>query len=117
MATKRQKAHALITYYLNHYKKKYGRQPPGLNRNTLTFGFEGLLEDYPGQEHAIIDYWFDNYEHHDPQKFIYSYGKVVEALLDAEADEKERREIRRQTQERMKNVISRRESDQGGPSQ
>lgn len=114
MATKRQKAHALITYYLKAYKSKYGRQPPGLNRNTLTYGFESLLEDYPGQEHTIIDYWFENYKSHEPQRFIYEYGKVVESLLDAEADEIERREIRKRTIERMKNVASSSQGDQGG---
>lgn len=116
MATKRQKAHALITYYLDRYKKRYGRQPAGLNRNTLTYGFEALLEDYPGQERTIIDYWFDNYESHDPKRFIYEYGKVVESLLEAEADEIERREIRKQTIERMKNVTSSREGNQSGSS-
>ena len=114
MATKRQKAHALITYYLQRYEKKYAGKPRGLNRNKLTFGFEGLIDDYPGQEHAIIDYWFDNYREHDPTRFIYEYGNVVEAILEDEADERERREIRRLTIERMKNVTSSRESDQGG---
>lgn len=114
MATDRQQAHALITYFQKKYKKYFGVNPPAFNRHALSHGFEALVKDYPAQGEAIIDFYFDSYENPDPGKFIYQYGRVVELMLEAEADEKERRELRRKTIERMNNVSNSSQGDQGG---
>ena len=104
MATDRQQAHALITYFQRKYIKAFGMSPPGFNRHALAYGFEGLVKDYPGMGEKIIDFYFDNYEDPQPVKFTYEYGKVVTAIQEVEADEAERRAIRKRTIERMKNV-------------
>lgn len=111
MATDRQQAHALITHFQKKYNKYFGMNPPGFNRHALSHGFEGLVKDYPGMGEKIINFYFDNYSDPDPGKFIYQYGAVVQLMEEIEADERERREIRKRTIERMKSVTNRSESD------
>ena len=47
--TPKQKAHALITQWLKRYEATYGAKPPRFNRFALSYGFEGLVEDYPDE--------------------------------------------------------------------
>lgn len=114
MATNKQKAHANIGYFLKRYNKAYGSPPVGFNRHSLVYGFEAMAADYPGHEKKIIDFYFDNWDEHSPTYLVFNYGKVVVAMQEAEQDEALRREIRRKTKERMKNVTNSRQSDQGG---
>lgn len=109
MKTDRQQAYALIGYFLKRYQKAYGTTPPGFNRHALSHGFEALVQDYPGRGEEIVDYYFDVYNEHSAVKFTYEYGKIVEQIEQDRADEAERREIRRATQERMRLVINSRE--------
>lgn len=106
MATNKQKAHGFISYFLKRYKKIYGVNPPGFNRHALSHGFEAMTQDYPGMEEQIIDFYFDNYEEHNPVNLVYSYGTIVEKINEDEVDAKERRELRQRTKERMKSVTN-----------
>jgi hypothetical protein len=114
--TKKQRAHALITRWLNNYETKYGFKPARFNRFALTYGFEALIDDYPGEAEEIIDYYFKVWVVHDPSWFIYHYGEVAEVKWDEEEDAKRRAELRVLTIERMKNVASSK-SDQGGTTE
>ena len=116
MATDKQRAHALITYFQKKYKSYFATNPPGFNRHALAHGFENFFKDYPTEAQKIIDFYFDNYLEPDPRKFIYQYGSVVELMMDLERDEQERRELRKKTIERMKNVTNSSQGDQGGNS-
>lgn len=115
VATKKQLAHGLISQFLKRYESMYGTKPTRFNRYALMHGFEALAEDYPHQAAQIIDYYFDNYLSHDPNRFVYDYGKIVEEMDNEADDAAERKRIRKQTIERMKNVrTNSSESDQGG---
>lgn len=100
--TPKQEAHALITYFLKKYKSLYGTNPPGLNRYTLTFGFEGLYLDYEDEARALIDYYFDSYVNHSPKYFIGKYGEIAEEKIEDEKDAIERERIYRETIKRVK---------------
>lgn len=114
MATDKQKAHALISYFLTKYRDTYGSNPPGFNRHSLSWGFEAMVLDYPGRGEEIIDYYFDAYTEHNPTRLTYEYGKIIDAIEEEAEDERQRLKIRRETRERTKSVVNRRESDQGG---
>lgn len=117
MATDRQKAYANINHFLKRYKAAYGTTPPGFNRHALAHGFESMALDYPGIEKEIVDFYFENWDEHNPTYLVYNYGKVVVAMEDAAKDEAERREARKRTIERMKLVTDSSESHSGGTAQ
>lgn len=100
--TPRQEAHALINHFLKRYKAIYNTTPPGLNRYTLVFGFEALHLDYEDDARAIIDYYFDGYEAHDPKWFVQRYGDIAQTKADEEQDARERDEIYKQTIQMVK---------------
>lgn len=115
MATDKQKAHALISYFQKKYREKHGSNPPAFNRHALSWGFEAMVMDYPDRGEEIIDYFFDTYKDHSPTKLTYEYGRIVDAIEEEIVDAKRRAEIRRKTRERMRHVRNRRQGDQGGP--
>lgn len=114
VATDKQKAYALIGYFLKKYKGLYGAAPPGFNRHSLSWGFEGLLADYPDRGEEIVDYFFEVYKEHNPTRLVYDYGKIVEDIEQEAEDKRQRAKLRRKTKERMQSVIDRRQSNQGG---
>lgn len=103
MATTKQKAHKLITYYQNNYKNRFGNTPQGFNRFSLSNGFECMIMDY-GWDRAveIVDYYMSTQEVHEPHRLQYKYGTIDVALTDIDQDKQHRENLRIKTIQQIK---------------
>lgn len=105
MATAKQVAHAMVTYFAEQYKAKYGVKPE-LNRFKARWVFDDMLTDIEEEDvKKIIDYYFatQSLVGHSLDWFQYNYEKLAVAM---EATEKDRaalalirEESRRRTEE------------------
>lgn len=101
MATPKQ-AHALVTYFGQKYKEKYG-VPPMANRYASRWGFNDILEDLSDKEiREIIDYYFEtrNLSGHTLEWFFWNYEKLAEAKVNRDDDAAALAAIREQTKRR-----------------
>ena len=101
--TPAQQYNALMTYYLNLYKKRYGTTPVGWNRNRARYVFKDMLDDYGyDQSKEIIDYFFQcDVAGHAFSKLGFIYGDLYTNLLEEERDRQERIRLRRETEKRV----------------
>lgn len=98
-----QQTNALITFYIDQYKQKYGT-PPLINRYREKWGFQSMIEDL-GQAGArtVIEYYFSTSRYgHPVQYLLYNYDSMNKVRLEILEDEANRAELRRQTEERVK---------------
>ncbi len=99
-----QACHALTTYYVKAYTKRY-KVAPNVNRNTARWGFESLLMDMPADTvKELIDYYLtaDSSRRHPLDWFFYNYERLVEDLADRQKDREERARLRRESAERTR---------------
>lgn len=101
MATPKQ-AHALVTYFGQKYKKKYGLDPK-VNRYAARWGFDAILMDMSSDDaKRLIDYYFETVSPngHTLDWFFYNYEKLAEAKEKTDADRARLAAIREATKKR-----------------
>lgn len=101
MATPKQ-AHALVTYFGQQYKKKYGIDPK-VNRYAARWGFDSILMDMTADEtKGLIDYYLTTLSPsgHTLDWFFYNYEKLAEAKERRDDDAASLARIRKETQRR-----------------
>lgn len=80
--------HALITYYIKGYEKKYNNTP-NVNRYSARWGFDSVLTGM-SMQHAkeLLDYYFttSSPRMHDLDWFFYNYEKLVKGMQDDRED-------------------------------
>lgn len=101
MATPQQQARAVLTYFENAYKQKYGKNPR-LNRVTDKWGIMDILKALPKDRlQQLIDFYFLTSGNHSLQRFMYNYDTLLESLQEKEADDELRRKLRAESKQRV----------------
>lgn len=104
-ATLTKQGNALVTLFINLYTEKYGAAPR-LNRYKAKWGFQSMVEDL-GYEMAqeVINYYFRTGKQGHPVEFLHmNYERIAEYNEERKRDEKMREELRRETEQRMKEL-------------
>lgn len=94
--------HALITYYVNSYEKKYGSKP-NVNRYSARWGFDSILTDISSSKaKSLVDFYFraESPRRHDLDWFFYNYSKLLDNMADADKDAAERVKLREESRKR-----------------
>jgi hypothetical protein len=101
--TDRQKANALITYFINKYEEKHGDKPV-VNRFKEKWNFLDLLEDYGYDEvKELIDYHFSLDRPDDSIKeFLGSSGILATGMRQSAQQKLNTETLLRETQERLR---------------
>jgi hypothetical protein len=96
-------ANGLYTLYQKKYTEKYGRGPNG-NRYRAKWGLRDMLEDYSYEDcKNIVEYYFRTGKQGHPIDFmLVNYDRIYEFMLERLEDERKREEIRKQTEERVR---------------
>lgn len=101
MASPQQQAHALVTYFINSYKDKYGREPK-VNRYQAKWGFTDILADNdPARVRHLIDFYFRTNANHTVTHLMSRYDELLVSMDAQVADEERRRKLRSQTRKRV----------------
>jgi hypothetical protein len=101
MATPKE-AHALVTYFGQKYKEKYGVAPI-VNRYQARWGFDSLLMDMSTAEvKRLIEYYFTTPSRasHSLEWFFNNYDKLAVAMEATEEDVASLARIREETRRR-----------------
>lgn len=99
-----QQCHAMTTYYVKLFKKKYGTEP-SMNRHAARWGFESVLTDMTTQiAKELLEFYFTTAsdKRHDLEWFLYHYHELMDALSDVEKDRTHRDKLRRESEQRAK---------------
>jgi hypothetical protein len=94
--------HALTTYFIQGYEKKYGKKP-SVNRNTARWGFDSILHDKSIMDTKfLIDYYFTtpDTKKHDLDWFFYNYDKLWNAMEEAHEDAQHRKKLMEESKKR-----------------
>lgn len=110
MATKNttaQQGNALVTLYIQCFENKYARKPL-VNRYRVKWGFLDMISDLDyGQAQETIKYYFKTSKYGHPIEFLLSnYEKIFETMEEVREDEKNREKLRRQTEQRVRELNS-----------
>ncbi|AXH68770.1 hypothetical protein SEA_COMRADE_55 [Streptomyces phage Comrade] len=105
--TQAQNANALITLYIQCFTEKYSRKP-NINRYRVKWGFQDMVEDLGyGPAREVVEYYFKTARQgHQVEFLLMNYEKVFEFMEEKKKDEEKRAELRRQTEERVKELES-----------
>lgn len=102
-STLTKQGNALITLYVNSYTDKYGKAPV-INRHRDKWGFQSMIEDlgYPRAQEVITYYFKTGRVGHPLQYLLYNYEKLNIILREIAEDEVNREQLRKQTEQRVK---------------
>lgn len=105
--TAAQNANALITLYIKCYTEKYSRKP-NINRYRIKWGFQDMVEDLGYQRsREVVEYYFRTGRSGHPTDFLLmNYEKISEVYEEKQEDERKRAELRKQTEQRVKELES-----------
>lgn len=109
MASAKQ-AHALVSYFVKEYEKKYHR-PPVVNRYGARWGFDAILMSMNDAEAvSLIDYYFTtaSSKEHSIEWFFNNYEKLLETKKKTDEDREHLARLReaskRRTEEWRKRI-------------
>ncbi|XAO35249.1 hypothetical protein SEA_FRANCOB_53 [Streptomyces phage Francob] len=102
-----QNANALITLYIQCFTEKYSRKP-NINRYRVKWGFQDMVEDLGYQRcREVVEYYFKTgRQGHQIEFLLMNYEKISEVYEEKQEDERKRAELRKQTEERVKELES-----------
>ena len=96
-------ANALVTQFIKEYAEKYHVEPQ-INRYREKWGFQDMIADLGyDRAKATVSYYFRTEKDGHPVAFLLNnYDRICAFYEEKLADEKKREEIRRETQQRVK---------------
>lgn len=100
-------AYALLSYYANAYKNKYGKQP-NINKYKEKWAASSFLEDY-GKETCenVVDYYFKTTKEGHPLTWMFNnFDTLLNAYESNINDEKIRAERRAETARLKKEFLN-----------
>jgi hypothetical protein len=102
-STVAKQAYSLISLYEKCYEEKYGRKP-NVNRFREKWGFQDMIADLDyDQSKDVIRYYFKTGKTGHPVPFLLqNYDKINEFMIEKAADDAKRAELRRMTEERVR---------------
>jgi len=99
---KLQAAHALISYYRQQFKRKFGYSPGLANRNKLKYLIGDALEDLSVDEFkTIIDFYLHIEAEPSLSSLCYEYDELFERMKRDEKDKTERQALLKETERRV----------------
>jgi hypothetical protein len=103
-ATINKHATTLLTQYVTRYQEKYGKTPVDMNRYRDKWIFRNMYEDLGNVQAArVIDFYFKTSRIGHPVKFLgNNYDRLNRILNELDKDEKERLQLRKETEQRVK---------------
>jgi hypothetical protein len=105
---KNQQAQALVTYFIDAYKKANGFNIGTINRYKVKWGMVDVI-DSVGYTKAkdLIDYYMTCDAKHTFEEFYNSFDRLDEMEATAREDAARRARLRRETKERMERLEQR----------
>ena len=102
-----QNANALITLYIQCYTEKYSRKP-NINRYRVKWGFQDMVTDLGYQQaREVVEYYFKTgRQGHQIEFLLMNYEKISEVYEEKKVDERIRAELRKHTEQRVKELES-----------
>lgn len=101
-------AYGLITHYEKCFKEKYPYEP-NVNRFRVKWGFQDMVTDL-GYNDAkeVIEYYFRTAKIGHPIDFLLqNYDRIYEFMTERKKDEEKREELRKQTEQKVKELEAR----------
>ncbi len=103
-----QQGNALVTLYIQCFERKYFNKPL-VNRHRVKWGFQDMISDLGYQSaHDTIEYYFktSGQNNHSVDFLLYNYEKVFQVMEEIIKDQKNREELRKQTEQRVREMNS-----------
>lgn len=93
----------LLALYIELYSQKYDKAPV-MNRFKQKWGFRGMYEDLglPQAKKVINHYFKTPRVGHPIDYLLYNYEKLNQILIELERDARDREELRKETEQRVR---------------
>lgn len=101
-----QQGNALVTLYIQCFEDKYSRKPL-VNRHRVKWGFQDMISDLNyNSARDVIEYYFktSGQSGHPIDFLLYNYEKIFQVMEEIKKDQKNREELRKQTEQRVKEM-------------